>query len=170
MNKKLETDFNKQIMEELHSAYIYLAMSAWAKEKSLDGFGNWFEVQFKEEMDHAMGFYNYILSVGGSVKLMAIAEPKIDVKKPEDLFSLGLEHERYITSKIHDLYLLAQEEGDVAAQSFLKWYVDEQVEEEDNASKYLERVKMAGDGAGLLMLDQELLARIHTPASILSQE
>ena len=159
-------ELNIQIQEELYSAYLYQAIAAYAKSKSLDGFANWFDIQVKEEIDHARGFYNYILDRGGKVELLAIAKPPKDFKGVEVLFVESLKHEKHVTARIHGLYALAEKENDISLKSFLKWYIDEQVEEEANASMYIDKVKMAGS-QGLLLIDQELATRTYTQASIL---
>lgn len=164
MTKKTEKEINNQINEELFSSYLYLSMAAYAKEKSLDGFANWFEIQAKEEIDHAMGFYHYLLDANGTVELEAIKKPQSTFAKPIDLFTGGLKHEKHITARINFLYDLAQEEKDHSLKSLLKWYLDEQVEEEANAKKYVDKMTLAGDdGSALLMIDTELAARIYTP-------
>ncbi len=166
MNKKIQTELNKQINEELFSSYLYLSMAAYAKEKSLDGFANWFEIQAKEELDHAMGFYAYILDAHGSVELEAIAKPATSFESPQILFAEGLKHEKHITSRINFLYDLAETEKDHALKSLLKWYLDEQIEEEANASKYVDKMKLVGsDGTALLMIDTELAQRVYTPVT-----
>jgi len=158
---------NNQIKEELYSAYIYLSMSAWAKAKTLDGFSNWFFVQYKEEVDHAMGFYNYLLERGQQVELSAISQPPKEFNKASELFNQALKHEKYITGKIHQLFELAQKEKDHGFASFLTWYIDEQVEEEANASQYVEKLKMIGDNiSGLMFLDSVLGQRKYIPAKI----
>lgn len=163
MTKKLQQEVNNQINEEMFSSYLYLSMSAFAKSKSLNGFANWFEIQAKEELDHAMGFYNYLLDAQGTVELQAIAQPSTSFANVKELFSEGLKHEKHITSRINFLYELAQEEKDHAFISLLKWYLDEQVEEEANASEYVDKLNLAGaNGAALLMLDAELSQRIYT--------
>jgi ferritin len=54
-------------------------------------------------------------------------------------------------------------ENDHAVNSFLKWYVDEQVEEEASASKALGKMQIIkGQGEGLLILDQEFAQRSFT--------
>lgn len=45
----------------------------------------------------------------------------------------------------------------------LKWFVDEQIEEEANAQELIDSLKMIKDnGFGLYMLDKELKARVYT--------
>ncbi|MBU1166860.1 ferritin [Patescibacteria group bacterium] len=164
MNKKIEEAINKQINEELFSEYIYLSIAAYADYKNLKGFAQWFTVQAKEERDHAMGFYLHLLERGGQVKLEAIKKPPATFGKPVDMFTLALKHEKYITDKINKLYELARKEKDYAFESFVKWYIDEQVEEEATASEWLEKLKMAGDKPNIIMMiDKELEARQYTP-------
>ena len=49
----------EQVNKEFYSAYLYLEFANFFEEKGLDGFANWYQVQAKEEMDHAMHFYQY---------------------------------------------------------------------------------------------------------------
>ena len=171
MNKKIQNAINKQIQEELYSSYLYLAMAAYAKREGYDGLGNWFEVQSKEENDHAMGFYNYILDNDGEVQLGQIDEPPKNFNDPLSLFQEGLKHEQHITSTIHQLYELGLQEKDYTFVSFVKWYLDEQLEEEATARKYIDKAKLIGaDKGGMYMLDQELAQRSYTPASILESQ
>lgn len=167
ISKKVEKELNKQINAELYSAYLYLAMSAWFQEKNLKGFANWMYVQYQEETNHAQLFYNFILERGGKVEFNSIAAPKTSWKSVIDVFSETLKHEQHVTSLIHGLMNVAISEKDHASASFLQWFVNEQVEEEANATDILEQLKMIeGKGAGLFMLDRELKARVFTPANM----
>jgi ferritin len=163
MNKKVLKAINAQVKEEIFSAYLYLSMSAYCSSLTLDGFANWFMVQYKEEMDHAMGIYQFILDRGDEVELQAIAQPAKDFKI-KTIFAEALKHEEFITGKIHSLYELAQKEKDYPLENFLRWYVEEQVEEEANANALVDKMKRVGnDNKALMMFDQELAARVHTP-------
>ena len=160
LSKKLQDALNDQIREELASAYIYLSMAAYCESINLPGFAHWMEAQSGEEMEHAMKFYGYIHDRGGRVTLQALPQPPAEFDGPIGVFEKTLEHEQYITGRIHDLYAMAVEEKDYASQSLLQWFVDEQVEEEKTAGEILEMVKMVGDkGQGLLMIDRQLASR-----------
>ncbi len=160
LSKKMETELNEQIKEEIYSAYLYLSMSAWFDEKSLKGFANWMYVQYQEEISHAMKFYRYILERGGKVKLQAIAEPDNEFASPAAIFEAALKHEEFITSRINNLVAIAREENDNPTFNMLQWYVDEQVEEEANASELVEKLKLIGDNnSALFMVDKELSSR-----------
>lgn len=160
MNNKIQKSINNQINAEMYSAYLYLAMGTYFDASSLTGFANWMKVQAQEEMSHAMKFYNFVYERGGKVELGAIEKPSADFKSPLDVMKEVLAHEKIVTGLIHNLYELATKEKDYAFQSFLKWFIDEQVEEEGNASDLIEKLQLAGEkGPGLFMMDKELAAR-----------
>lgn len=164
LTKKLEKAINEQINKELYSAYFYLGMSAYFTSKDLDGFANFFYVQYQEETFHAMKMYNYVLERGGEIKLTAIAEPPQEFKSPLDVFEQTYEHEKLVTKSIHNLMDVALSENDHATVSFLKWYVDEQVEEEATVNRLVNRMRLVGDNVGgLFIMDSELKARVFTP-------
>ena len=156
----LRDEINAQIKYELYSAYMYLAMSAWCSDRNLDGFARWMRLQAQEEVAHAMRFYEYLLERGARVELQAIDEPPKDFAAPLAVMEKSLEHEKFVSSRIHGLYELAQKEGDYPAQVMLQWFITEQVEEENTAGTLVAQLKMAGDSpAALLVFDRQLASR-----------
>jgi ferritin len=104
-----------------------------------------------------MRLFDFVNERGGRVVLHAIDQPPVEFGSPLDVFEKTLEHERKVTAMIHNLYELALEENDYPTQVMLHWFIEEQVEEEDNASQIVETLKMAGDhGNALIMLDRAL--------------
>ncbi len=151
---------NEQINAEMYSSYLYLSMSAHFEAANLSGFAHWMRVQSREELDHAMKFFDYMQDQGCPVTLKAIAQPPTQFGSPLAVFQQVLEHEQKVTSLIHGLYDLAVKENDYATQGLLQWYVNEQVEEEKNATRILEELKMVGEsGASLFLVDRQLAAR-----------
>ncbi|MBN1947746.1 MAG: ferritin [Bradymonadales bacterium] len=171
LSETMEKALNDQINAELHSAYIYYAMSAYFERNALKGLAHWMRIQALEEMSHAQKFYNYIAERGGSVVLQPIAEVPAEWKSVMEVFEATLDHERYITKRINDLVELSLKEKDHATNIFLHWYVTEQVEEEDHAQEMIDRLKLIGygrseelpKGGGLYMLDREMGQRTFTP-------
>ncbi|HDN50724.1 MAG TPA: ferritin [Thermoplasmatales archaeon] len=164
LSKTMEDALNEQLNKEMYSAYLYMAMSAHSTHIGLPGFANWFMVQYKEEMDHAMKIYRYINDQGGKVKLRAIDEPPSEFEDAMDMFQKTLKHEQFITKSIHELMDLAIQERDHATQIFLQWFVTEQIEEEGNDNEIIAKLELAGkEGNGLFMIDKELAARVYTP-------
>ena len=169
ISKKIEEALNAQINAEFWSAYLYLSMSANFAVKGNPGFANWFNIQFKEEQDHAQIFIKYLLSRGGKVALSPIEAVKTEWESPLDAYKDTLEHEKKVTSMINNLYALASAENDYATQSMLKWFIDEQVEEEETAQGLIDSLTMIKDNCfGIYMLDKELSARTYTQAAPLS--
>ncbi len=160
MNKEILKKLEKQINKEFYSAFLYLAMSEYLNKEGFEGMANWMYQQYKEEEFHAIKIINYVHARGDSVEILAIEAPKTKYKSIMEVFEDSLEHEKSITKSINDLYKLAVKKEDFATQSLLRWYVDEQVEEEDNVDKIINQLKLIGDNNhGLLMLDKELKSR-----------
>lgn len=157
MNKTVLNLMNEQIKHELYSAYLYLSMSAHFEAHNLPGFGHWMRVQAQEELGHALKFYDFILERGEQVRLLAVDQPPAEFQSPLAIFEQALEHEKSVTAKINNIYTAAVKESDYPSQTFLQWFVDEQVEEEKNATLIVETLKMIdGQAAALYMLDREL--------------
>lgn len=169
MNKKVEEALNAQINAEMWSAYLYLSMAAYCHSIGQPGMASWFEVQFKEEQDHAKILFNYVNSRNGRVELRPIDAVPLEWNGILDVFESTLAHEQKVTSLINGLYALTHEQNDFATQSMLKWFIDEQIEEEDTAQTIIDNIKMIKDnGYGIYMLDKELGERTYTQASPLS--
>ena len=163
LSKKMEEALNAQVNAEFWSAYLYLSMSNHFAAAGNQGFANWFSIQFQEEQAHATIFMKYVLSCGGKVTLAPIAGVKTEWKSPLEAFEDTLAHERKVTALIHGLCVLADEEKDFGTANMLKWFVDEQIEEEANSQELIDSLKMIKDnGFGLYMLDKELKARVYT--------
>ena len=162
IKKSIEKALNDQIRMELSSAYTYLSMAAYFERRAFNGFAQWMRLQREEEHGHAMRFYDYLHDRDGRVELQAIDKPEHDFSSPLDVFERSLAQEREVTASIHSLYDLAVKEKDHATVSMLKWFVDEQVEEEKSVQDMVDRLKLAGDHPGaLLILDKEAGQR-HT--------
>ena len=154
---------NDQINAEFWSAYLYLSMSMDAEAKGFKGIANWYFIQFKEEQDHARIFMNYMNSSDATVTLQPIAEVKTSWESPLEMFEDTLAHEKKVTALIHNLAVIAHEDNDFASQNMLKWFVDEQVEEEENARDMIQAFRAVAENKfGAYMLDKELAARVYT--------
>lgn len=162
LSDKLAEALNDQMNFELLSAHYYLAMAAYCEAEDLEGFAHFFWVQAEEEQFHAKKFYNFLNENGARANMQAITEPQNDFESLSEVFEVALEHEKKVTKRIYDLMDLAQEEREHATVSFLNWFVDEQVEEEDTMETLLAKVEKLSD-EGLFMLDNELAQRTFTP-------
>jgi ferritin len=160
LNRKIEEALNRQIQSEFYSSYVYLSMSGYSDSQNLPGFGAWMRAQSEEERGHAMRLFDYVQNRGGRVRLASIAEPKAEFESPRVMFEEALTHEQSVTTTIHELYRLAQEEKDYPTEVELQWFVQEQVEEEKTIQDILAQLAMIGDHpAALVMLDHRLGSR-----------
>src|SRR3989339_1554135 len=164
LSEKMQKALNEQLNAELYSAYLYLSMCAWFQSKNLKGFANWMNIQTQEETAHGLKFFNFITERGGRVKLEQIKGPETEWSSPLAIFAAAYKHEQYVTSRINNLVNLAIEEKDHATNSFLQWFITEQVEEEANADGIVGQLKMVQETpGGMFMLDKELDQRVFTP-------
>jgi ferritin len=156
----IQSAMNEQMKNEFFAAYQYLSMAAYCESQNLPGFAHWMRTQAREETEHAMKFYDFILDRNGHVVLQAIDGPVVEFGSPLEVFERALEHEQRVTAMINDLYGLVVRENDYASQTFLQWFVTEQVEEEKNTRDVVETLKMIGDKSeALFLLDRELARR-----------
>lgn len=160
LKESVEKALNAQINAEMHSAYLYLSMSAWFQAKGLPGFSNWMKIQYQEELTHAMKFFNYVHERNGRVLLNPIAGVEQEFESIIDAFEKTLAHEQKVTSMINNLVDVSMAASDHATQSFLKWFVDEQVEEEATVQGILDDLRLInGQGNGLFLLNREMATR-----------
>ncbi|EAT14405.1 ferritin [Desulfuromonas acetoxidans] len=158
---------NEQMNFEFYSANIYLSLSAYCNFKGLDGFANWFYNQYQEEMIHAMKFYHYILDQSQPVELDQCPKPENDFGTPLEMFQTTLGHEQEVTKRIYSLVDLALDERDHGTNSFLQWFVTEQVEEEATVNSIIDKLKLVeGTGNGIFMLNNELGQRQAPAATV----
>ncbi|NLF25689.1 MAG: ferritin [Deltaproteobacteria bacterium] len=157
LKPKIKDALTKQLNFEFESAYVYLGMAAYCQAINLDGFAHWFQLQTKEEVEHGMKIWEYLSDHGSAVSLSSLPEPKTNYASIKEVLEVTLAHEQQVTASIQNIYKLAVEEQDFTTQSFLNWFLEEQVEEEATATKILEQVGMVGpQGHGIFFLDREL--------------
>lgn len=167
LSPKMEAALNDQVKWEAWSAYLYLSMASYFESVGLMGFANWMKVQEKEEKFHSERFYSYTFERGGRIRLQPFEAPQSDWDSPLAAFEDALKHEQGVTARINALMDLAIAERDHATASFLKWFIDEQVEEESSVTDVINKLKFIKDNpSALYMLDQELAARVFTPPVI----
>ena len=167
MNEKIAKLLNEQINKEFFSAYLYLDISNYYDEMDLDGYKNYYMIQAQEERDHALLFMQYMQMNGLKVTLDAIGKPDKKFESVLDPLVIAAEHERYVTALINNIYHEAHEARDYRTMKFLDWFVDEQMEEEDNADTMISRYKLFGqEPRGLYLLDQEYAGRVYTAPSL----
>ncbi len=154
---KIQQALNGQLNAEFYAAYHYLAMSAYFHSINLGGFATWMRTQAQEELMHAMRIYDFINDREGDIQLQEINAPSMKWDGPRAAFEDAYEHEKEVTEQINRLVDLSLEMRDHATNTFLQWFVTEQVEEEATASEIFHKLKLVGnDGNGLFLLDRDM--------------
>lgn len=168
LSKKVVAALNGQINKEFYSAYLYVDVSNYYADLALDGFANWYDVQAKEELDHASLMQQYLHDNGEKVVLEAISKPALEFKDMRTGVAGVLEHEQYITAAINDVYTIAMDEKDFRTMKFLDWFIDEQREEEKNADGILRKFDLLDgkNGKNLYLLDKDLATRTYAAPSL----
>ena len=167
LNEKVAELLNAQINKEFYSEYLYLAFSNYFSDEGLSGFSNWYNVQAQEERDHAMLFVQYMQNNDARITFEAIDKPDSEFGSHMEALEAGLEHERYVTGLINNIYGSAYDVKDFRTLQFLDWFVKEQGAEETNATDLIRKMKLFGsDPKSLYLLDQELAARTYAAPSL----
>ena len=163
LHEKISSLMNSQINKEMFSAYLYLDFANFFENRGLMGFANWYKVQAKEELDHAMLFYQYLQNNNAKVKLEAIGAPDIKLVEFIDPVRESLRHEEYVTDLINKIYSVALEYKDYKSMEFLDWFIKEQGEEELNAQTLMTQMELFSlDSSSLFMLDNNLAKRKYS--------
>lgn len=166
INDKVKEILNEQINKEFYSAYLYLSMGAYLSDVGLYGISKWMEIQAREEIDHGMILFEYILKRKAKVELKSLTAPEISFSDAVDIFEKAYEHERIISASINRIASLTENECDLATRNFIDWYLKEQIEEEDNILRILSKMRAFGaDKASLFLLDAELGKREYSQSS-----
>lgn len=164
ISDKIKDILNEQINKEFYSAYLYLSMSAYFSEIGLYGFSNWAKVQSKEEIDHGMILFEYVLGRNSQIQLGQISTPAFEMNSPLEVFNQIYNHERSITSAIDCVANMSEGECDLATRNFIDWYLKEQIEEEATVSRIIAKLKAFGaEKSALYLIDRELSSREYVP-------
>jgi ferritin len=157
LDATIEAGLNDQIAHELASAYLYLSMAAWFEAANLPGSAKWMRRQAGEEREHAMKIFDFVNDRDGRVRLQALAQPTVEFASPLEVWEKALAHEQKVSALIHALYARATEAKDYPTQTFLHWFVSEQVEEEKTARSILEQLQRIGpSSSAIFFLDRHL--------------
>ena len=160
ISNEINEILNEQINKEFYSGYLYLSMSAKFKELGLFGFASWLRVQAKEEVEHGLKIFDYLISADSFVTLKQINAPTYKFEGIISIFNIIYEHERSITESIMNVARLAETECDRTTLSFIDWFIEEQVEEEKSIKNIIKRLELFGDNkVALYIMDKELAER-----------
>jgi len=167
LSESLTKALNKQMDFEFYSAHVYLAIAAFCSGESWDGFANFFVVQAEEERFHAMKIYKYLNDRSKRVILAGMASPKNEYTTVLDAFEEAFNHEQIVSKRIYHLSDMAMDEREHATIQFLKWFIDEQVQEESMFDSIINKLKrIDNDSNAFFMMDAEFLKRSFTAPAL----
>jgi ferritin len=156
ISRELADAFNQQIGHEFGASMQYVSIAAHFEARHLKLLGKLFFDQADEERQHAMKFVKYLLDTKGALKIPAIPAALATFASAEDAVQAALKWEYKVTDQITGLMDLAVKQNDYLAQSFLQWFVDEQLEEVVKMDRLLSIIKQSGE-RNLLMVEAYLV-------------
>lgn len=166
LSERLAGALNKQMNKEFFAAHSYMAMAAYCEYHSYSGFAHFYLQQAEEERFHGTKIYNYLNDRGFHAKFSELEAPKTEFQSVLDTFESALLQEKDVTKSFYELTDLAWEEKEHATISFLKWFLDEQVEEEASFETHIDYLKRIGDDKNSLYLyEKELEKRQFSPST-----
>ena len=157
LKKKIEDICNRQVEREGYSSSLYLAMASWAEVNGLNGVAGWMYNQSDEERIHMLKFIKYINERGGKAIMPALKKPTAEFKSVEEMFKEVLTHEQFVTASINEIVALTLEEKDFNTNSFLQWFVMEQIEEEASARLILDKLRLVGKN-NMYQFDRDIVS------------
>lgn len=156
LHKKVEDICNRQVEREGYSSNLYLAMASWAENNGMSGIASWLYVQADEERLHMLKFIKYINERGGKSIVPSFKKPVSEYKSVEDVFTQVLKHEEFVSASINEIVQVTLEVKDYTTQSFLQWFVNEQIQEEASAHQILDKLRLVGKN-NLYIFDRDIL-------------
>lgn len=157
LNNKIENILNLQVEKEAYSSSLYLAMASWAETQGVEGIAQWLYVQSDEERMHMLKLVKYINERGGKALVPALKEPPREFGTVQDMFQQVLKHEEFITASINEIVALCVAEKDYTTHNWVQWFVNEQIEEESNVTRILDKLKLLGD-RNLYLFDRDIMS------------
>ncbi len=165
ISKKINDAINQQIGNEFGASLQYVAIATHFDSRALPQLAAHFYQQAEEERDHAMRFVKFLVDTDAEVRIPAIPAPKGKFATAEEGVKLSLDWELEVTEQIHHLVDMAKKENNYTTDTFLQWFVKEQLEEVSSMDNLLKVVRLAGESN--LLRAEEWIARQNgkpTPA------
>ena len=156
ISPELAAAFNQQIGNELGASLQYVSIAAHFHQKQLTLLSKLFMEQADEERAHAMKFVKYVLDTKGGLHIPAVASPTPSFSSAEEAVAAALRWEEEVTRQVGALMDLAVKQNDYLAQSFLQWFIDEQLEEVVKMERLLSVIRQSGE-KNLLMVEAYLV-------------
>lgn len=155
LNQKIEDLLNVQVQKEGYSSNLYLSMASWSEKNGFSGIAKWMFAQAGEERIHMLKIIDYINERGGHAVIPAIEQPPIEHGTVKEMFEAVMRHEQFITESINQIVAVTIDEKDYTTNSWIQWFVTEQIEEEANVNLILDKLSMLGS-ENMYMFDRDI--------------
>ena len=155
--KKVEEILNTQIQKEDYSSQLYLSMASWAESQGYEGVSNWLYAQVEEERIHMLKLVKYVNERDGLAVIPGIDTPPTEFGDVFEMFDKVLAHEKYISGSINEIVAVCIAENDFTTQSYIQWFVTEQIEEEASVKAIIDKLKLLGKN-NLYMFDRDIMS------------
>jgi bacterioferritin B len=156
ISRNLARAINEQIGNEFGAQMQYLSIAAHFRQRQLTLLSKLFVEQAEEEKQHAMKFIRYLLDTKADLRIPAIPAPKPTFASAEEATETALSWEQEVTKQITGLMEIAVKDNDYMSQSFLQWFIDEQLEEVVKMDRLLSVIRASGE-KNLLMVEAYLV-------------
>jgi len=156
ISPSLAAAFNEQIGHELGASMQYVSIAAHFQRSQLTLLAKLFFAQAEEEREHAMKFVKYLLDTKGELRIPAIPAAVPTFASAEAAVQAALAWEQEVTRQITALMDQAVKDNDYLGQSFLQWFIDEQLEEVVKMDRLLGVIRQATE-KNLLMVEAYLV-------------
>ena len=148
---------NEQIAKEAHSSAVYLAMASWCDHNGLINSAEFLYTQSTEEREHMLRIFKFINDNGGTAFSPEISNINHDFNSLQEIFETALDQEIQITKSINNIVAKCRKVQDFGSENFLQWFVQEQMEEENQFRRILEMFDLMGtDGIALKLIDERI--------------
>ena len=155
--KKVEEMLNVQILKEDYSSQLYLSMASWSENQGYAGVSNWLYAQAEEERLHLMKLIKYVNDRDGKAIIPGIDTPPSDFGDLFEIFDKVLVHEKFISESINEIVAVCMAENDFTTQSWIQWFVTEQIEEEASVKAIIDKLNLLGKN-NLYLFDKDIMS------------
>lgn len=157
LKEEIEILLNNQVKMEAEASAKYLAMASWCDRNGYKNSATYFMNQSNEERTHMLKIFSYIMTVGGTAVSPEVPAVKQEYASFRSVFEAALQSEIIVTQAINRIVTQSRKEEDYATENFIQWFVNEQIEEEDNARRAIELFDVIGeDGTGRYQIDKAI--------------
>lgn len=158
LSNKMVTLINSLIAAEFNAQQLYKSMETWAKYTGYEGLGAFMAGHTGDENNHMNKLYSYMLERQVNPITPAVKQQPTTYKDLKDVLEKGLAHEELVENTYKKAVKDALADNDHTTYTFLQWFLNEQVEEIDLFSKWLDRLDVVGyDKKGMYFIDKEIM-------------